>query len=75
NQSHISTTTLPLPTIKIGLVTCSNLPNLAHDDLIMFRTLSSLGLFTVEPVIWDAKDIKWSNYSLLILRSTWVCLT
>lgn len=55
---------------KIGMVTCEEEPNLYDDDVLLYEGLLENGI-CVEPVIWTDKNVNYSEYSLLILRSVW----
>jgi len=55
---------------SIGLVTCAHLPNLAKDDQVLANELYQRKS-PVRIVIWDAPDVDWSSFSLLVIRSCW----
>jgi hypothetical protein len=57
-------------TMRIGLATCSAVPDLDPDDRLLARALSAAGA-TVEVVIWDDTEVDWAAYELVVVRSTW----
>jgi hypothetical protein len=54
---------------RIGLVTCSNLPEADWDERLTLDALNSR--FRTELIAWDAPDADPGAFDLLILRSTW----
>jgi len=54
----------------VGLVTCSNSPQLTSSDQLLVRPLQKQG-FNPVAVAWDDPDIDWSKFDVLIFRSCW----
>jgi glutathione synthase/RimK-type ligase-like ATP-grasp enzyme len=57
-------------TKRVALATCSDLPALDKDDRPLIPALAERGV-TAEPAVWDAPDVDWSAYDLVVVRSTW----
>jgi hypothetical protein len=57
-------------TRRVGLATCSVLPDLDLDDRPIVGALRERGV-AAEPVVWDAPDVDWSGFDLVVVRSTW----
>ena len=57
-------------TKRVGLATCSVLPDLDADDRPIVPALAARGV-TAEPVVWDDPDVDWSAYDLVVVRSTY----
>jgi glutathione synthase/RimK-type ligase-like ATP-grasp enzyme len=57
-------------TKRVGLATCSVLPELDADDRPLIDALKERGV-TAEPVVWDAPDVDWPDFDLVVVRSTW----
>ncbi|MDO8144450.1 MULTISPECIES: RimK family alpha-L-glutamate ligase [Isoptericola] len=57
-------------TKRVGLATCSVLPDLDADDRPILPALAARGV-TAEPVVWDDPDVDWSSYDLVVVRSTY----
>jgi hypothetical protein len=55
---------------RVGLATCSVLPDLDADDRPLIAALAQRGI-TAEPVVWDTPGVDWAAYDLVIVRSTW----
>lgn len=55
---------------KVGLLTCTDYPNLSSSDAELVKPLADLGIQGVG-VQWDSSDEEWRNYDALVLRSTW----
>lgn len=55
---------------EVALVTCSRLPNLDPDDLLLLAPLETRGV-RVTAAIWDDPDIDWDRFDLCVVRSTW----
>ena len=55
---------------KIAFAISDEFPNLTDDDRLAADALGKRGL-GVEPVLWDGKDVDWSAYSTVIIRSCW----
>ncbi|WP_277212449.1 ATP-grasp domain-containing protein [Isoptericola croceus] len=57
-------------TKRVGLATCSVLPDLEADERPLVPALAARGV-TAEPVVWDDPDVDWSAYDLVVVRSTY----
>lgn len=55
---------------KIGLLTCSNIPDLIPADQKMIPLLQSAG-FDAQAVIWNDINVDWSSFIALVFRNTW----
>jgi len=55
---------------KIGLATCSKLPQLTDDDQLLLNSLAHAGV-SAEPVVWDDMDVNWQRFSGVVIRSCW----
>ncbi|MCA5893362.1 hypothetical protein LEP48_08340 [Isoptericola sp. NEAU-Y5] len=55
---------------RVGLATCSALPDLDDDDRLLLDALAERGV-RAEPVVWDDPDIDWAAFDLVVVRSTW----
>ena len=53
-----------------ALVTCRRYPRLTPDDRLLIAPLKKLGI-SARPVIWDAININWKQFDIVILRSAW----
>lgn len=56
--------------MKIGILTCINLPNLLPSEAFLIPALTNKN-HIVTAVIWDDVSIEWSDFDLLIFRNTW----
>lgn len=56
--------------MTIALATCRALPELDSDDQLLYRALLDAGIKT-EIAIWDDETVDWSQYELVVIRSTW----
>jgi hypothetical protein len=56
--------------VRTALVTCAEVADLEADDRLVIGPLAARGV-DAEPAVWDAADVHWSQYDLVILRSTW----
>lgn len=56
------------PTVAIA--TCSALPDLDPEDAALLPALAERGVEAVATV-WDAPDVDWAGYDLVVIRSTW----
>ncbi len=54
----------------MALATCAALPQLADDEPLLLDGLRARGI-SAEPVVWDADDVDWSAYALVVIRCTW----
>ncbi|GIG24652.1 ATP-grasp domain-containing protein [Cellulomonas denverensis] len=57
-------------TTTIGLATCAALPDLDPDDHPLVEELSRRG-HDVRPVVWNDPTVTWSDFDLVVVRSTW----
>lgn len=55
---------------KIAFATSSEFPSLTDDDCLAVKALGMHGL-TVDPVLWDSRQLDWSSYAAVIIRSCW----
>lgn len=55
---------------RIGIITCSQLPNLLFYDRQVRYELQKMGYY-VEALVWDSKDVKWNEYDMLLMRTAW----
>jgi hypothetical protein len=55
---------------QVGFVTSSAFPNGTDDDRLAVDELGRRSV-TVRPAIWDAPDVDWSAFDLIVLRSPW----
>lgn len=55
---------------RVALATCSQLPDLDKDDVPLIAALAERGV-TAEPAVWDDPAVDWSDYDLVLVRSTW----
>jgi glutathione synthase/RimK-type ligase-like ATP-grasp enzyme len=55
---------------KIGLLTCSNIPDLIPADQKMIPILQTAG-FDAQAVIWNDDKVDWSSFTALVFRNTW----
>ena len=56
--------------MKIGILTCENLPELTLEDQLLLPELAKHNI-TAIAAIWDDKSIQWSDFDYLIFRNTW----
>lgn len=56
--------------MKIGILTCINLPDLLPSEEFLIPALTNKN-HAVTAVIWDDVSIKWTDFDLLIFRNTW----
>ena len=54
----------------VGLVTCSAVPDLDSDDLLLVAPLADRGIRTAA-VVWDDPTVDWASFDLVVLRSSW----
>ena len=54
----------------VSFVTCSRLPELDPDDILVVEPLRALGV-DVTPAIWDDPGVDWDRFDLSVIRSTW----
>ena len=56
--------------MRVALATCSQVPELAPDDLLLLPALDALGIEGV-PAVWDDPAVDWDGFQLVLVRSTW----
>ena len=56
--------------MKIGILTCINLPNLLPSEEFLIPALTKKN-HSATAVIWDDVSVQWSDFDLLIFRNTW----
>jgi glutathione synthase/RimK-type ligase-like ATP-grasp enzyme len=56
--------------IDVALATCAFLPDLDDDERLLIPALADYGLLA-EPRIWDDPTIDWSDFRVVVVRSTW----
>jgi glutathione synthase/RimK-type ligase-like ATP-grasp enzyme len=54
----------------VALATCSLLPDLDADERMLIPALAGHGL-TAEPRVWDDAGVRWDEFRLVVVRSTW----
>ena len=54
----------------VALATCSLLPDLDADERMLIPALAAHGL-TAEPRVWDDAGVRWDEFRLVVVRSTW----
>lgn len=54
---------------KVAIATCAG-ENVDPDSPVLLAALDAEGV-TGELCVWDDAEVKWSNYDLVVLRSTW----
>jgi glutathione synthase/RimK-type ligase-like ATP-grasp enzyme len=59
-----------VPSAKVAIATCSELPELDQDGPAILDALTRNGI-AAEPVIWDSQAVSWGAYELVVVRSTW----
>jgi hypothetical protein len=55
---------------RVALVTCAEVPDLDPDDQLLIAPLRKRGI-AAAPAVWDAPEVVWSAYDLVVLRSPW----
>jgi hypothetical protein len=55
---------------RVALISCAEFPGLDDDDRLLLSPLAERGI-RAEPVVWDAPGVRWTDYTLAVLRSTW----
>jgi glutathione synthase/RimK-type ligase-like ATP-grasp enzyme len=56
--------------LKIGLATCSRVPDLTADDRLLQDELRRRGA-EARPVVWDDASIAWGALDRVVIRSCW----
>jgi len=54
----------------VAFATSSALPNGSPDDLLALSFLRERGI-VARPAVWDAPDVDWSTFAMVVVRSTW----
>lgn len=54
----------------MALATCAAIPDLDPDDRLLLPSLARRGIDPV-PVTWDDPSVKWHEFELVVIRSTW----
>ena len=54
----------------VALLTCERLPELNPADRALIPLLAGQDIVAV-PVVWDTPDVRWQDFSALIIRTTW----
>ncbi|HXZ82446.1 MAG TPA: hypothetical protein VED84_01690 [Acidimicrobiales bacterium] len=55
---------------RVALATCAGLPDLGEDGPAMTEALAARGV-TATPEVWDAPEVDWSRFDLVVIRGTW----
>ena len=58
------------PLADVALATCSLLPDLDDDERLLIPALAAHGV-SAEPRVWDDPSVRWHDYALVVVRSTW----
>jgi glutathione synthase/RimK-type ligase-like ATP-grasp enzyme len=56
--------------MKIGILTCDQLPNLLETEQFLIPELQKFN-HNVTAEIWNDINVKWSDFDLLLFRNTW----
>lgn len=59
-----------MSTPRIALASCEELPGLDDDGQELLKALGQLEV-DAAPVVWDAPDVDWAAYDLVVVRGTW----
>jgi len=54
----------------VALLTCERLPELNPADQALIPLFAEQNI-TAVPVIWKASDVRWEDFSALVIRNTW----
>jgi len=57
-------------TRRVAFATYRQSPDISDDDRLAADALSRRGI-TVEAAVWDAPDVEWDRFDLVVVRSTW----
>jgi hypothetical protein len=57
-------------TARVALATCAAFPELPLDDPLLLEELRDRGV-AAEPAVWDAPDVDWGGYDLVVIRATY----
>lgn len=55
---------------SIGIATCAAAPDLDEDGPLLLEALAGAGA-DPRTVIWDAPDVDWTSFDVVLVRSTW----
>jgi glutathione synthase/RimK-type ligase-like ATP-grasp enzyme len=55
---------------SVAFATYQQSPHLSDDDRLVAGVLGRRGV-DVHPVVWDAPDVDWAGFDLVVIRSTW----
>jgi glutathione synthase/RimK-type ligase-like ATP-grasp enzyme len=55
---------------RVALATCSEFPGLDPENVPLVTLLQEAGVLAA-PVVWDDPSVEWSNFDLVVIRSTW----
>ncbi len=55
---------------RIALATCAEVPAGDDDFAPIVAALAERGVHA-EPAVWDAADVAWQRYALVVVRATW----
>lgn len=55
---------------RVAIATCAAFPELEDDDRLLVDALTARGALA-EPCAWKDPSVDWSNYDLVLIRSTW----
>lgn len=58
------------PGPRVALATAAPLPDLDEDGPALLAALLSRGVTGV-PAVWDDEGVRWGNFDLVVVRSTW----
>jgi hypothetical protein len=56
--------------VTIAFATCASHPGIDDDDAPLVGALAARGV-AVEPVVWDAREVDWSQFAAVVIRNTW----
>jgi hypothetical protein len=56
--------------LRVGFVTCAQLPDLDDDTQQILPSLRALGV-KVLPLVWDDAGVDWTSVDLAVVRSCW----
>ena len=56
--------------VTVALATAAEVPDLDAEGQLLLRCLEELHVRAV-PAVWDDTDVRWSDFDLVVVRSTW----
>ena len=56
--------------MRIALVTCRSLPDLAPGDRLLHDELRRRGIDAI-PAVWDDEGVEWRRFDRIVIRSPW----